>query len=154
MDQTDRRILALLREDGRRPNVEMARVLGVSEGTIRKRVERLLTSGAVRIRGLVNPRDVGFPWQALIMLDVTLPHLDQVAEALAGMPEARSVSIVTGQHDIVVEAAFADEAHLMSFLSGRVGRLPGVLSSNTAHVLRVVKLSDDWALPDQAAAAA
>jgi hypothetical protein len=56
MDQIDGQIIDLLRENGRRSNVEMARVLGISEGTVRKRIERLLSSGVLEsLASLILP---------------------------------------------------------------------------------------------------
>ena len=68
LDQTDRSIVQLLQTDGRRSNVDMARELGLSESTIRKRLERLLSDGELRIASFLNPALVGFPTQALILL--------------------------------------------------------------------------------------
>jgi Lrp/AsnC family transcriptional regulator for asnA, asnC and gidA len=148
MDRLDRQIVDLLRENGRRSNVDIARHLGVSEGTVRKRVDRLVGSGAVRIVGLADPSVVGLTVRTLILLDVELAHLAPVARQLSAMPEVMSVYCVTGEHDLVVEAAFESDEQLMRFLTERVAAIPGVLGSRTCHVPQVVKYAYEWALPE------
>jgi hypothetical protein len=60
MDRLDYEILSVLQQDGRRSFTEIGKKLGVSEGTIRKRVMRLVDDGVIRIIGLVDPHLVGF----------------------------------------------------------------------------------------------
>lgn len=147
MDQTDRQILDLLREDGRRSNVEIARLLGISEGTVRKRIERLLASNMLKIVGIVDPAIVGHTTRTLIFLTVELAQIEKVAQTLCAMPEVMSVYCVTGEYDIVIEAVFASDKHLMSFLTDRIGSIPGVTSSKTSHVPQILKYSYEWRLP-------
>ena len=59
VDETDVAILTALQEDGRRPFTEIARALGLSEGTVRQRVARLQRLGIVQIVGVVNPSRLG-----------------------------------------------------------------------------------------------
>lgn len=147
MDLLDRQIIELLREDGRRSNVEIARELGVSEGTVRKRVERLVREGTLRVSAVVDPHALGYDVRALILLNVELPRVDAAARRLAQMPEVMGVYVITGGYDVAVEAVFETNEHLMAFLSEKVGRIPGVLGSHTAHILRVAKQPADWVVP-------
>jgi Lrp/AsnC family transcriptional regulator for asnA, asnC and gidA len=147
MDETDRQIVELLRENGRRSNVEIARTLEISEGTVRKRIDRLLAQGAVRIVGVADPAIIGYSTRAFFFLTIELAHVEDVARLLCDMPEVLSVSCTTGEYDLVVEAAFESDRHLMSFLTERVASIPGVVGSKTAHIPRVVKHHYQWALP-------
>ena len=52
VDEIDRRLIELLGEDGRRTFTEMATIVGVSEGTVRARVQRLAADGTLRIVAL------------------------------------------------------------------------------------------------------
>jgi len=147
MDQIDRQIADLLRENGRRSNVEIARTLGISEGTVRKRIDRLLSSGALRIVGIADPRVAGFKTRALIALSVDLAQVESAGRLLRDLPQVISLYRVTGEHDIVFEAAFESDEHLMSFLTDQVARIPGVVSCKTSHLLRTLKHSYEWAVP-------
>ncbi|MHB0856866.1 MAG: response regulator [Anaerolineae bacterium] len=147
MDETDRQIVGLLHENGRRSNVEVARELGVSEGTVRKRVDRLLASGILKVVGVVDPRAAGYETRVLIFLKVDLAHLDRLTHQLKAFSEVVSVYCVTGEHDIVAEAAFSSDEALMAFLTGQLAGLGGVLSTTTRHVPSIVKHSFEWSLP-------
>ncbi len=147
MDHTDRLIVRLLHADGRRSNVEIARELGVSEGTIRKRIDRLLASGELQIRGLVEPQAVGLPTRAMIFFTVELPQLERVSRLLSGMAEVLSVKWLTGEYDLVVEAAFETDAHLVAFLNDRISRIAGITRTQTSHVLHIDKEGHQWAPP-------
>jgi Lrp/AsnC family transcriptional regulator for asnA, asnC and gidA len=148
LDQTDRRIVQLLQADGRRSNVDMARELGLSESTIRKRLERLLADGELRIVSFLDPALAGFPTQALILLTVELSQLEDTARLLSEMPEVVSVDWLTGEHDLAVRGAFEDDAHLTSFVNGRLSKLPGIARSRTAHIMRTEKQAYEWVVPD------
>ena len=147
MDATDRRIMELLREDGRRSNVDIARALGMSEGTVRKRIDRLLAGGALRIVGVADPATAGYTTRAWLCLTVELALVEQVARQLREMPEVMSVYSVMGEYDIIIEAVFESDDCLVSFLRDRVAGLPGVVGSKTCHVAQVLKASYDWSPP-------
>ncbi|MHB1416569.1 MAG: Lrp/AsnC family transcriptional regulator, partial [Chloroflexota bacterium] len=54
LDQLDRQIVALLQKNGRLANQEIGRQLGVTEGTVRKRLERLLAEGWIRVMAVAD----------------------------------------------------------------------------------------------------
>jgi len=148
MDEMDRQIVNLLRKNARRSNVEIARELGVSEGTVRKRVDRLLETNALRIVGLADPVSIGLRVRALIFVTVELAHLQSVGERLCQLAEVLSVYVMTGEYDLVVEAAFESDEHLMTFLRDSVATIPGVVATKTGHVPLVMKQQHEWAIPE------
>ncbi len=90
MDGLDRQIVELLRANGRRSNVEIARTLGVSEGTVRKRVDRLIAEGGLAIRALANPAAAGYGVRALLFLNVALRRVRRRGRrALSRIPGGR-----------------------------------------------------------------
>lgn len=147
MDQTDRQIIELLKENSRRSNVEIARSLGISEGTVRKRIDRLVDDSTVQLVGLVDPVKVGFRTRAMLFLTVELAQVGYVGRVLCEMPEVLSVRCTTGEYDLVAEGVFFSDEHLMSFLTDRVASIPGVVGSKTAHVPRVLKQEHEWSVP-------
>ena len=150
MDGLDRQIVELLRASGRRSNVEIARAVGVSEGTVRKRVERLLADGALAIRALVDPVAVGYPVRALIFLNVALRHVEEVGRRLAALPEVLAVHCLTGEHDLLAEVAVRTDADLLALLHEQIAPLEGVISSSTSHVPLTIKERHEWAPPEPA----
>ena len=148
MDRTDRDIVAMLAAKGRRSNVEIARALGLSEGTVRRRIDRLLEGGVLEVRGLVAPESAGYDTRALFFLTVELAQMGVAIELIRDMPEVMSLSRLAGEYDLVVEAVFPSADALKGFVTDRLSRVSGVVSAKTAHVLDVVKYGCEWVLPD------
>jgi Lrp/AsnC family transcriptional regulator for asnA, asnC and gidA len=147
LDAIDRQIVSILQLDGRTSNVEMARQVGVSEATVRKRLDRLLADGVVRITAVPNAAKVGFPTVTFVTLDVDLSYLDQIADRLGRLPEVRSIYYTTGESDLVVEAWFHSSEQLLHFLTQQLAVIPGIKQAATSHVLRTLKDGSNWVLP-------
>ena len=147
LDDLDRAIIRALQEDGRRSNVDVARAVGVAESTVRKRLDRLLNERVIRIFAWPKMEAVGLPIHATISLQVELAHVDQVANQLASLPQATSVTYTTGEYAIVVDAVFADNDELLHFLSTDIAALPGVVKTTSSHVLKRIKAPYQWLLP-------
>jgi len=147
LDEFDRQIIALLQKDGRLPNVEIARSLGLAEGTVRKRLDRLLSEGFIRIIAVADPATVGLAASVIIGIQTDLGQLNEVAQRLAVIPEVHCVNIVTGTYDVVIEAVLPSGDHLLSFLIDKVSTIPGVRRTETSHVLQVIKRACDWTVP-------
>jgi Lrp/AsnC family transcriptional regulator for asnA, asnC and gidA len=147
IDAIDRRIIALLQLDGRMSNVDIARAVGIAEATVRKRIERLLTEGTIRVVAIPALDKLGIEVETVIMLKVDLGRANQVAEQLAAMKEVRSVKYTTGEYDIILEAAFPSDDDLLQFLTGRLAQISGIRTTATSHVLKGIKQTCHWLLP-------
>lgn len=152
IDGLDRGILQLLHRDGRMPYSVMARTLDSNEATIRKRVERLLSSGVVEIVGVSNPYRLGLDTHVLIGMEVDLNRLDQVAEQLAAMEEFSYVACASGEFDIVAVAVFASDAELYQFLSQKLAKVEGIRKTYTSHLLRLMRRTFNYRIPAAPAA--
>jgi len=148
LDALDRQIIALLQRDGRACFAEIARALGTSEATARRRVERLIAEGVIRVVACVEPGRVGLQAEALIYLQCELDRLTQIGRQLAAMPEVREVLYTSGAHDLVLRVALPSGEDLWPLLTERIAPLPGVRSSQTSHVLRTEKRLHDWQVAD------
>ena len=147
LDSVDRQIVCLLQRDGRTSNVEIARRIGVSEATVRKRLDRLVSESVIRIAALPDPARVGLDIVTFIILDVDLSYLDRIAGQLGRCPQVRAIYYTTGEHDLVVEAWFHSSQELLSFLTQELAAIPGIRQVATSHMLRKLKDPADWLLP-------
>ena len=147
LDDVDRQIVSILQGDGRTSNVEIARRIGVSEATVRKRLDRLLGEGVIRITAVPSAAKVGFPTVTFITLDVDLSYLDQIADRLGRLPEVRTIYYATGESDLVMEAWFPSSEHLTHFLTQQIAGIPGIKKQATSLVLRTLKDCGSWVLP-------
>jgi Lrp/AsnC family transcriptional regulator for asnA, asnC and gidA len=144
VDQTDRDILRVLRDDGRTSNVEIARRLGVTETTVRKRIAAMLADELVEIVAVPTPRLAGLNVSALIGISVQLTDLQKVADALVARPEVRYCGCSTGRYDIVIEAFFSSNAHVLEFTTTVLGQMPGITDVETSLILKIEKFSYEW----------
>ena len=144
-DSLDRQVISLLQADGRCSNREIARQLDVPEATIRYRVRRLTESGLLKITALVAPEHLGYQLTAVISVQAEGQHVDTVADAISELPEVMWLAVTSGTMDIALTASFQSQDHLYEFLTERLAPLPGVLRTDTAIGLRVVKRDTEWA---------
>ena len=147
IDEMDRRIIRFLQKNGRAPNTEMAREFAVTETTIRNRVSRLIDEGLIQIVAVPTPKAVGVNISAIVGLSVQLPHMEPIATKIGRFPEVRYVGLSVGRYDIIVEAFFRDQEHLLEFVSKKLGTMKGIVSSETSVILRVAKFSYEWEIP-------
>jgi len=89
MDSLDKKLIELLGRDARQSSEALAKQLNVSPVTIRRRVNKLIQSGVVRIVAVGDPNKLGFPLAAVIAFDVAHEKLDSVMEILASRPEVK-----------------------------------------------------------------
>lgn len=147
VDEFDRQIIALLQQNGRLSNVDIARAIGIAEGTVRKRLERLLNERIVRIMAIPEPAALGLGATVIIGIQTEVGDIREVAARLAAIPEVRTINVVTGTYDILLEVALPSAEHLLSFLVDTISTVPGVRRTETSHVLQPVKRACDWAIP-------
>lgn len=141
MDKTDHAILSYLQEDGRIPYTEIAQKLGISEGTVRNRVNRMIDEGIVRILGLVDPISLGLDAPAVIGISVAPAELEKAAAQIAAFPEVGLLVEVSGEYDLIVEAICQDREHLANFLNNSLSSVPGIVKTETFLVLRTYKIA-------------
>ncbi len=143
LDEIDRAIIEQLRVNGRRPNVELAAATGVTEATIRRRLQRLMDADLVQVVAVTNPRKLGYTLDAAIQIRCAGARVIEVGEKLAAMPEVRMVACTTGPFDIEVVAMFRNQEELFDFVTNCVATIPGVEGTSTVVYLKVLKRTSD-----------
>jgi Lrp/AsnC family transcriptional regulator, regulator for asnA, asnC and gidA len=129
IDQTSRRIIAILQRDGRCPNTVIARELGVSEAAVRARIQALTSSGILQIIGLTDPGNMGFGVMALIGVQAT-NDLNRIAELVSTWPETTYVVITAGSFDLLIELVCTDNNDLLRVVE-RLRAVDGVRSTES-----------------------
>lgn len=149
LDSIDLAIIRMLQEQGRRTNAEIARSQGVSEPTIRKRIDRMVGDGIIKVVAVLNPRKTGYETDVLIGIRVEAGKLSEVGEKLAQREDVVYLGYITGRHDILVEMIFRDIDALFECLNVDLPRIGGIVSTETYTVLRAGKINYDWKLPSE-----
>ena len=122
-DLTDERILEALQTDGRRSFRDIAREIGVAEGTVRTRVRRLEAAGVLRFLAFVDPSQLGQRVLALVFARFEAQHQSRVVDAATAWPETTYVSSLLGRADVYLQVICADNDMLWGIVS-RLGRCP------------------------------
>ena len=119
LDRTDRSIVAILAEDSRITNQELARRGGLAPSTSLERVRRLRESGVILgVHAEVDPAALGVGVEALVSVRMR-QHTRELVEGFqayaAGLPEVIQVFHLTGAEDFLVHVACRDVHHLRQF---------------------------------------
>ncbi|MFC1946021.1 Lrp/AsnC family transcriptional regulator [Chloroflexota bacterium] len=131
IDDLDKQIVAILGQDARLSSGKIAKQLKVSAATVRRRTQRMLDNGLLRITGVVDMAKFGYGLAAVIALDVNYNKIELALDKLKKQPEIRWVSTTSGRYDIMALARFASAEELSSFLKGVCGSIEGVRNGET-----------------------
>jgi DNA-binding Lrp family transcriptional regulator len=140
MDDTDRRLLALLRENGRTPVATLAKKLQIARGTVQNRMSKLEREGvivgySVRLRPEVDEQRIA----ALMTIAVEGNNAEKVLRTLRGDPAVRTLHTTNGRWDIVAELR-ADSLEAFDKVLGRIRQVEGVATTETSLLLSTHKL--------------
>lgn len=139
LDALDRRIVDLLTVDARVSNRQIAAQLGVTEGTIRGRINRLEEGGAIRLTAVTNVAFAGSPKVVLIGIQAQHGELKAVAQKIAAMPEIGCVIVMLGRFDILAIGLFAALEDILQVANNRILSLPGVRHVETSIAVKTLK---------------
>jgi Lrp/AsnC family transcriptional regulator for asnA, asnC and gidA len=143
LDSSDRKIIGLLQQDGRRAYGAIAEEVGLSEAAVRRRVQRLRDSGVMQIVAITDPLQLGYGREALIGIRV---HGDVrlVADKIAAIDEANYVVMTAGSFDIIAEVIAEDDNDLVHLLNDSIRSIPGVTEVETFLYLKLAKQTYAW----------
>lgn len=135
MDDLDRRLIGLLREDARLPVATLAKRLEVSRGTVQAHLTKLVESREIlgftlRLRGDEPAEGV----RAVTLIQEQAKNTATVTRALRRVPEVRSIHTTNGRWDLMVEMTADSLARLDEALS-QIRRIEGVVSTETMILL-------------------
>ena len=148
LDATERAMVELLQQDGRLTITQLARTLGVTEVTARRKLKRLMGDGIIRVVATVDPFDVGYETPVIIGLKVHRGQMEAVAERLSLLPQVRYIGASTGRVDLIIEVVTRTNQDLADFLLNELGQVEGIMDSETNLIVRIYKQSWDWAIRD------
>jgi len=139
MDEKDLKILSLLAQNSRTPSTRIARVLGISDVAVKKRIVKLEKEGVIKGYKLeVDPSKLGYSSVAYVGVNVNSESLLDVAKELSAREDVVFVALTSGDHDVMIELWARDGSEMQLKLK-EIRSLEGVKNVYPAIVLEVIK---------------
>ena len=127
LDELDLKIIERLGEDARVSNREIGREFGLTEGTIRSRLKRLLENKVIRIAAITNTKRLSNPFLAYLWIEAdTAGDIEAIAATLADLPAIGFVATMLGRADVLAMTLVENGGQLTEFLHQTVDKIPGV----------------------------
>lgn len=135
MDETDNKLIDLLRHNARYGISELAAKMGLSRATVRTRMERMEREGTILgYTAILKSDAVEQPVRGIMMIEVEGYAADRVIRSLSGFPEISAIHTTNGRWDLIVELGTGTLADLDTVLR-RVRLIQGVSNSETNLLL-------------------
>ncbi len=135
VNDLDRKIIELLKENGRMSYVKIAKALGVSEGTIRKRIHEMTRSGIIKRFSVEISFSKGAQAITLVSVSPSTPT-SEVSRELKKIKFIEKIYEVTGQYDIVAYISAFNIAEVNQAIE-EIRKVKGVSQTNTMIILNV-----------------
>jgi DNA-binding Lrp family transcriptional regulator len=135
LDDMDKRLLLLLKADGRASVASLAVELGVTRATVRARMERLRRSGDLLGFTAILKGDVAArPVRGIVLIEIAGRAADRATRTLLSIPEVEAVHSTHGRWDLVVDLG-ADTLEALDAVLNRIRAEPGIERSETSLFL-------------------
>jgi len=145
LDTLDYQIIQELRRVARADAAKIARAVGANERTVRKRINRLVTSDAIRLKAIINPRAFGYVAAVNVFLEVEPQHEEEVVDHLLAMQEIAYMAYGLDERDtLLIQAHFKDNDEMREFLRHTLPSIAGVKVMNFILVSRILRNIDEW----------
>jgi Lrp/AsnC family transcriptional regulator of lysine biosynthesis len=134
LDETDKQIIRILKDDGRAGYNDIGKQIGLSEGAVRKRIKTLTEAGI--IRKFTVKVSVAEGAEAITLLATNPAHPTQeVSKHIREIPNVETLYEVTGEYDIVAVISGMSVTEVNECIE-KIRRVEGIMKTNTMIVLR------------------
>lgn len=144
IDKIDCKIINLLQKDGRLPNTMIAKKLGISESTVRTRLNRLIKEEFIQIVAVSNPLKLGFQMVGNIRVHIDIKKAENVIEELSKLDQIWFIVQTTGGTDIYAEFIVKSLDELNSLAFEKINKIDGIVRTDTSLILKFIKRQYDW----------
>ena len=144
IDKIDCKIINLLQKDGRLPNTTIAKKLGISESTVRTRLNRLIKEEFIQIVAVSNPIKLGFQIVGNIRMHVDIKKTENVIRELSKLDPIWFIVQTTGGTDIYAEFIVKSLDELNSLAFEKINKIDGITRTDTSLIMKFIKRHYDW----------
>ncbi len=136
LDETDRRMIDVLRRDGRRSVPALAEDVHIGRATAYQRFDRLVDDGVIAgFTARVDPQAVGLDVAAMILVNVRQGSWRDLQAELCALPGVEWVGVAAGSFDFVLLVRADSLDHLRDVALSELQRIDGVRSAQTVVLL-------------------
>ena len=139
MDELDRSLVRFLRDDPRYSNKKIAQSLKIDEATVQRRIEKLVSSGMLKLTTLPNLKMFGYPIRVYVLLQVNHSYLEIIEKQLCQMENLRYIAECIGKADLFARGDFSSMESTLDFIVNDLGKIEGITGIDTMHVYRELK---------------
>ena len=144
LDQLDCQMIELLQKDGRISNTDIAKKIGMSEATVRTRLNRLIQEEFIQIVAVSNPIKLGFKIVGNIRIHVEIKKMDRIIKELKKLKPLWFVVQTTGGTGIDTEFVAKSLDELNELIFDKINKIDGVIKTETSLFLNYIKRQYDW----------
>jgi len=139
LDDIDTRLLAILQRDSRIPLNELSNKMGLSTPTVRKRIERLVTTGVIKsFTLLLDKTKLRDTIHVFLIMNAKPEKIKEIGNNIAQYPEVTEVYVVTGDNNLIAKA-FINNIDRLHVIINEISKLPDVSNISTSLISDIIK---------------
>ncbi len=136
MDKLDKSIVSVLSEDGRASLSDVGAQLGITDPTVRSRLNKLISAQKIKIACLADVSQLQGTVVALIGIRLSGYKLEEKMKQISKFDEVAWCAVVTGSYDMMTEVVFTEGIQgLYKFLTLKLAKMGGIRSTETFVVM-------------------
>ena len=144
LDAIDCQMIELLQKDGRISNTEIAKNIGLSEATVRTRLNRLIQEEYIQIVAVSNPIKLGFKIVGTIRVYVEIKKMEKIIQELKKLKALWFIVQTTGGTGIDTEFLVKSIDELNELVFEKINKIDGIIRTETTLFLKYIKRQYDW----------
>jgi len=144
LDQIDCQMIELLQKDGRISNTDIAKEIGLSEATVRTRLNRLINDEFIQIVAVSNPIKLGFKIVGNIRIHVEIKKMEKIIKELKKLKPLWFIVQTTGGTGIDTEFVVKSLDELNELIFDKINKIDGIVRTDTSLFLNYIKRNYDW----------
>ena len=143
-DAVDCQMIKLLQKDGRISNTEIAKKIGLSEATVRTRLNRLIQEEYIQIVAVSNPIKLGFKIVGTIRVYIEIKKMEKIIRELKKLKPLWFIVQTTGGTGIDTEFVVKSIDELNELVFEKINKIDGIIRTETTLFLKYIKRQYDW----------
>lgn len=144
LDQIDCKMIRLLQRDGRISNTDIAKKVGISEATVRSRLNRLIKEKIIQIVAVSDPLILGFGIVGNIRIHVDIKKMKSIIKELKKIKALWFIVQGTGGTGIDTEFVVKSLEELNALIFDKINKIDGIFKTETSLYLNFIKRQYDW----------